>query len=155
TSSVANYQAALRSVTYFNSSDNPSTATRTISYQVDDGAGTNHASSIVTATVAFTLPNLVADTVTLGSTTVVAGSGTSVSYHLANLGAGAAGPSISRVYLSTDNVITTADTLLGSVNDGTLSSGTFLGNNVGGFTLSTPGSYWIGVIADATGLVAE
>ena len=27
--SVANYQAALRSVTYFNSSDNPSTLTRT------------------------------------------------------------------------------------------------------------------------------
>src|SRR5213075_2124861 len=36
-SSVANYQTALRSVTYFNSSDNPSGATRTISYQVDDG----------------------------------------------------------------------------------------------------------------------
>jgi VCBS repeat-containing protein len=53
-SSVASYQAALRSVTYFNSSDNPSTATRTISYQVDDGAAANHASNVVTATVAVT-----------------------------------------------------------------------------------------------------
>ena len=36
-SSVANYQTALRSVTYFNSSDNPSTLTRTVSFKVNDG----------------------------------------------------------------------------------------------------------------------
>ncbi|MCK1293045.1 VCBS domain-containing protein [Bradyrhizobium sp. 30] len=54
---VANYQAALRSVTYSNSSDNPSGATRTISYQVDDGAGANHASNVVTSTVAVTPVN--------------------------------------------------------------------------------------------------
>ena len=35
---VAQYQAALRSITYFNSSNNPSTATRTISFVVNDGA---------------------------------------------------------------------------------------------------------------------
>src|SRR5439155_212718 len=40
-SSVANYQAALRSVTYANSSQSPSTATRTISFQINDGSG-NH-----------------------------------------------------------------------------------------------------------------
>jgi hypothetical protein len=34
---VANYQTALRSVTYRNSSDNPNTTTRTISFQVNDG----------------------------------------------------------------------------------------------------------------------
>ncbi|MET3334912.1 VCBS domain-containing protein [Bradyrhizobium ottawaense] len=50
-SSVANYQAALRSVTYLNSGDNPSGATRTISYQVDDGQTASHASNIVNATV--------------------------------------------------------------------------------------------------------
>ncbi|WP_439366402.1 VCBS domain-containing protein [Bradyrhizobium sp. DASA03005] len=50
-SSVANYQAALRSVTYSNSGDNPSGATRTISYQVDDGQTVSHASNIVTSTV--------------------------------------------------------------------------------------------------------
>ncbi|MCK1602652.1 VCBS domain-containing protein [Bradyrhizobium sp. 166] len=54
---VANYQAALRSVTYSSSSDNPSGATRTISYQVDDGAGANHASNIATSTVAVTPVN--------------------------------------------------------------------------------------------------
>src|SRR5205814_2128087 len=57
-SSVANYQAALRSVTYFNSSDNPSTATRTISYQADDGAAANHASNVVTATVTVIVVNV-------------------------------------------------------------------------------------------------
>ncbi|WP_439409100.1 VCBS domain-containing protein [Bradyrhizobium sp. DASA03076] len=51
-SSVANYQAALRSVTYSNSGDDPSGATRTISYQVDDGQTVSHASNIVSSTVA-------------------------------------------------------------------------------------------------------
>ena len=50
-SSVANYQAALRSVTYFNGSDDPSSATRTVSYQVDDGSSQNHSSNIFTASV--------------------------------------------------------------------------------------------------------
>ncbi|BCA03166.1 hypothetical protein H12S4_40700 [Bradyrhizobium diazoefficiens] len=54
---VAQYQAALESVTYFNSSDNPSGTTRTISYQVDDGQTANHASNIVTSTVAVTPVN--------------------------------------------------------------------------------------------------
>ena len=55
--SVANYQAALRSVTYFDNSDNPSGAPRTISYQVDDGQASNHASNTVTATVSVTPVN--------------------------------------------------------------------------------------------------
>ena len=55
-SSVANYQTALRSVTYFNSSDNPS-QTRTISYQVDDGSAANDASNVVTSTVSVTPVN--------------------------------------------------------------------------------------------------
>ena len=39
TASVANYQTALRSVTYQNSSDNP-TLTRTVTFTADDGVGT-------------------------------------------------------------------------------------------------------------------
>ncbi len=34
---LAQYQAALRSITYTNTSDNPSTATRTVSFTVNDG----------------------------------------------------------------------------------------------------------------------
>ena len=37
-SSVANYKTALDSVSYFNNSDNPSGADRTVSYTVNDGA---------------------------------------------------------------------------------------------------------------------
>ncbi|HEX3528831.1 MAG TPA: Ig-like domain-containing protein [Thermoanaerobaculia bacterium] len=56
-SSLANYQTALRSVTYFNSSDNPSGSPRTISWQVDDGAAANHASNIASSTVNVTPVN--------------------------------------------------------------------------------------------------
>ena len=38
TTTKANYQTALRSITYDNSSDDPSTATRTVSFVVNDGA---------------------------------------------------------------------------------------------------------------------
>ena len=57
TSSVANYQAALASVTYFDSSDNPSAAPRTISFSVDDGASANSHSNTATATVDVTPVN--------------------------------------------------------------------------------------------------
>src|SRR5262249_3649705 len=46
-----------RSVTYTNSSDNPSGSTRTISFQVDDGAAANHASNVPTTTVSVTPVN--------------------------------------------------------------------------------------------------
>ncbi|MEZ6035660.1 MAG: cadherin-like domain-containing protein [Planctomycetaceae bacterium] len=39
--SVADYEAALRSITYSNTSDNPSTATRTVSWSVTDGDDTS------------------------------------------------------------------------------------------------------------------
>ena len=45
TVSVANYQTALRSVTYVNTSQNPSTAVRTITFTVDDGAASNNTGS--------------------------------------------------------------------------------------------------------------
>jgi VCBS repeat-containing protein len=65
-SSVANYEAALRSVTYSNSSDNPSTAARTVSFHVDDGAATNHAGNIATSSITVAAVN---DAATLSSDT--------------------------------------------------------------------------------------
>ncbi|QLE42087.1 hypothetical protein FD723_17785 [Nostoc sp. C052] len=53
-SSVANYQAALRSITYTNSSDNPSTTPRSISFIVNDGS-TN--STVVTRNINITAVN--------------------------------------------------------------------------------------------------
>jgi Ca2+-binding RTX toxin-like protein len=73
--SVANYQAALRSVTLSSSSDNPDNfgtdTSRTISWQVDDGSATNHASDAVTTTVNITAVN---------DAPVLAGAGNTASY---------------------------------------------------------------------------
>ena len=49
TATPADYQTALRSVTYRNTSDNPSTLTRTISFQVRDGATPANLSNVQSA----------------------------------------------------------------------------------------------------------
>lgn len=54
TATLAQWQAALRAVTYFNTSENPNTASRTVSYTVNDGAAN---SSTVTSTVNVTAVN--------------------------------------------------------------------------------------------------
>ena len=52
TASVADYQTALRSVTYSDpNGTNPTTGPRTISFQVDDGASSNNLSNVVSRTV--------------------------------------------------------------------------------------------------------
>jgi VCBS repeat-containing protein len=51
TDTLANYQAALRSVTYNNTSSNPSTLQRTVTWQVDDGGAVNNLSAPVTSTI--------------------------------------------------------------------------------------------------------
>ncbi|QPF84676.1 cadherin domain-containing protein [Bradyrhizobium genosp. L] len=53
-SSLANYNAAVDSITYFNSSDNPSGLDRTVSFTVNDGAADSNAS---TATIHVTPVN--------------------------------------------------------------------------------------------------
>ncbi|MEJ1970315.1 MAG: DUF4347 domain-containing protein [Rhizomicrobium sp.] len=59
TASLAQWQAALRSVTFNNASNDDPTAggtalTRTITWQVDDGQGVNHASDTTTTTIDVT-----------------------------------------------------------------------------------------------------
>ena len=44
-SSVANYQTALRSITYGNTSDTPSTLTRTVTFQINDGVANSNLQS--------------------------------------------------------------------------------------------------------------
>ncbi|MFL6726999.1 MAG: VCBS domain-containing protein [Sphingomicrobium sp.] len=57
TATVAQYQAALDSVTYFNSSENPSGATRTIGFQVGDGSVANNLSNVASTTVSVSPVN--------------------------------------------------------------------------------------------------
>ena len=54
TATLAQWQAALRAVTYSNSSDNPSVAVRTVSYTVNDGAAN---SNTVTSSINVTAVN--------------------------------------------------------------------------------------------------
>jgi hypothetical protein len=51
TASLANYQTALRSVQYSNSSDNPSTLARTVTWQANDGSAFNNLSNQPTSTI--------------------------------------------------------------------------------------------------------
>jgi hypothetical protein len=74
TASVADYETALRSVTYNNSSDNPSTDTRTVTFQVNDGAAENNLSDPATRDIEITPVNdAPAVTTTVGSTSYTQG----------------------------------------------------------------------------------
>ena len=59
TATVANYQTALRSVTYVNTSDTPSTAARTVAFTVSDGtANSNTAPRTISVTAVNDAPTL-------------------------------------------------------------------------------------------------
>ena len=61
TSSVTNYQTALRSVTYFNGSNNPSQLTRTVSWTVNDGTANSNTVFRTIEVVAVNDPPIVAN----------------------------------------------------------------------------------------------
>ena len=115
TATVAQYQAALGSVTYSSTSHNPTatSATRTINWQVDDGQVANHASNVGTSTINVTAVNDPA--VISGTTTgaVVEASG------VANAIAGT--PTVSGTITSADADGTT--NLFTAVTAGTASTG--------------------------------
>ncbi len=67
TATVAHYQSALRSITYQNSSDDPSTATRTVSFTVNDGASN---SNTLTRDIGITVVNDVPVITDLGGDTL-------------------------------------------------------------------------------------
>lgn len=71
------YQAALRSVSYVNRSDNPSTEPRTVQWTVDDGGDTANLSTAVLATVSLSAVN---DAPILDLNGSLFGTGTSVAY---------------------------------------------------------------------------
>ncbi|HQR97849.1 tandem-95 repeat protein [Polaromonas sp.] len=57
TATVAQYEAALRSVTYTNTSDTPSTTARTINYVVNDGQALNNLSTVASKMVSVVAVN--------------------------------------------------------------------------------------------------
>jgi VCBS repeat-containing protein len=84
-SSVANYQAALRSITYSSSSDTPTAIanSRTISWQVNDGATANNVSAIATSTIVITPLN---DAPGAASSTITIAEDGSYTFTAANFG---------------------------------------------------------------------
>ena len=79
---LAQWQAALRAVTYTNSSENPTTADRTLSFTVNDGTSSSSAATrVVTVAAVNDAPVAVADSLTVaegGTATTLAGGATSV-----------------------------------------------------------------------------
>ena len=118
---------------------------------------TNNVSTAVQITVTPAVPDLVADTVSVSSTSIVAGGTATVSYRILNSGSQTAATSISKVYLSTDGVIDASDTVLATSSDISLPPNTYETDSAS-ITLPSnlaAGTYWIGVIADATGQFGE
>ncbi|HEV2563374.1 MAG TPA: NF038122 family metalloprotease [Rhizomicrobium sp.] len=94
-------------------------------------------------------PNLTANSLSFSNTTL--------SFHINNTGTGSAAASTAGIYLSTDSTITTADTRINTHSTPSLAAGATdvesvvlaLPNNL------TPGTYYIGVIADYSNVVTE
>ena len=155
TSSVANYQTALASVTYFNSSDNPSGLTRTLSFQADDGSASNHLSNVATTTVSVTPVN---DAPTLTATAVsptfteAAGLGTQAAAVSVFSGASAstieAGQTIKGLSFTMGGLVDGANEKI--VVDGTAIT---LGGNSSGTTAANAMAYTV-TIASGTATIA-
>ncbi|MBU1425895.1 MAG: fibronectin type III domain-containing protein, partial [Gammaproteobacteria bacterium] len=121
---------------------------------------TNNALAGVGSTITVTQPDLVMTAVGSTATQAAPGGLINVSDTLTNQGpvASTAGVRVG-YYLSTDNVITTADTFLGYRSVGTLAAGansTNSGANYATIPAATAvGTYYLGAIADYSGLQAE
>ncbi|MFS0517930.1 beta strand repeat-containing protein, partial [Nostoc sp. UIC 10607] len=78
-STVANYQTALRSITYTNTSDNPSTTPRTVSFLVNDGtANSTTVTRNINITAVNDAPVAVNDSITTNKNTPIIISGTTL-----------------------------------------------------------------------------
>jgi Ca2+-binding RTX toxin-like protein len=83
--------------------------------------------------------------------------GSTVNFALKDVGAAAAGASVSALYLSTHTTVTTSDTLIGTYSASSLQAGATQSESIA-FSLPSniaAGTYYLGVIADATSKVAE
>jgi subtilase family serine protease len=106
---------------------------------------------VIAALTQIAPPDLVVQTLTAPATGVP-GSNISVTTSIRNTGVGRAGASSLKLYLSTDDVITTGDTLLGTLAVAALNGGSTSSPATVVVTLPsglTPGSYFLGAIADA------
>ena len=127
---------------------------------VAEGNESNNVGNVVQITVTPPKPDLIAS-LNMGSTSVVAGGTLAIDQYTKNFGAGTAGASTTRFYLSTDANVTTADTLLTSKAAAALSaygsgSSWYDHQNFSvALTGIAAGTYYLGAITDAGGAVTE
>ena len=94
----------------------------------------------------------------VSTTTLAAGGSTTVSYDVDNLGTVSAASSTAGIYLSTDAIITRADTLLKTELTGPVSAGSWISESNIPVTLPSnlvAGTYYLGVIADYNSAISE
>ena len=102
-----------------------------------------------------------AEYVSVANATVAAGGSATIDAYAMNVGKSEVGASTAQIYLSTDAIITTSDTLLTTVNSGALKAVGQTGyydRQTLSVTLATdlaPGTYYIGGIADYDNRVSE
>jgi len=125
--------------------------------EVRESNESNNVSNVVTITVAAAAaPDLVASSLTAPSSGT-AGTSISIGDTVTNSGMAAAGAFDVGIYLSTNNVISTSDTLLGSRTVTSLAVGAG-SNGLGTITLPgnlASGTYYLGAIADDSDAVIE
>ena len=120
---------------------------------------TNENNNVASTTIQVTVPtvDLSPTYAYLSQTTVAAGNSTNVSCYLNNLGNSSASPANMGFYLSTDNVFSANDVLVGSQANTTLAGGGYLSIYA---TITVPaatasGTYYVLFVADPANLVAE
>ena len=125
--------------------------------QIAESNEGNNSSNAVQVTVTAS-PDLTASHVGVSDTGPVPGEHETVTYQIDNLGNGAAGSFEAGVYLSTDAIISTDDTLLGSQLFASLSANASIASSLDAVLPSglAPGTtYYLGVIADDLHQVGE
>ena len=121
------------------------------------GGGNFHVNAFESVDAGPTGQDLIVTTGFLDKSTAAAGDTVNVSYQIKSDGTEAAAASTSKVYLSSDDTITTSDQLLGSLPDPSLAVGTAISDTIDVKLPSdlAAGTYYIGVIADADAQVTE
>ncbi len=127
---------------------------------IDESNEANNSSVAPAAiTISAPAPDLEASNVSVSSNALDAGDNITISFDTQNNGTASAGSYTTGVYLSTDNIITADDILIGtSAFNGTIPAGFQYNVTNGSVTIPgdiAGGTYYIGVVADIYNEVAE
>ncbi|MEA1954128.1 MAG: DUF1566 domain-containing protein, partial [Campylobacterota bacterium] len=115
----------------------------------DDDGATGADSVVVTVSAAPTYPDLIVQSPSVNDTTLTEGQSFTASAIVKNQGAGSSASTTLRYYISTNSIISTSDTQLGTDAVSVLSSNGTSSENETVSTSLTSGSYWVGACVDS------